>query len=73
MLVAEDQADLLVRLVEASDHAGIVKDLSSPFGKLLWKGAKKVKRFDHDRDFLATVDFLIIGIPRAEDVSDVWE
>ena len=31
--------------------------------------------FDHDGDFLATVAaaFLIIGIPRAEDVSDIWE
>ena len=29
--------------------------------------------FDHYGNFLATVDFLIIGIPRAEDVFDVWE
>ena len=29
--------------------------------------------FDHDGNFLATVDFLIIGIPRIEDVSGVWE
>ena len=29
--------------------------------------------FDHDVDFLATVDFLIIRIPGTEDVSDVWE
>ena len=29
--VFKDQADLILRLKEASDHAGIVEDLGSPF------------------------------------------
>ena len=33
-----------------------------------------MQRFDHYGNFLATVvGFLVIGIPRAEDVFDVWE
>ena len=73
VLVADYEADLLVRFEEVADHARVIKHLFCTLGYRLWKGAKEVQGLDHDGDFLAFVGFLSIGIPSVEDVSCVGE
>ena len=69
MLVADDQADLLIGLEEASFHPGVVKNLGCTFDSdRLWEGAKKVERLDHDENLLTTKGFLKIGGPGIKDI-----
>ena len=73
-LVVNDEADLLVRFAEAAHHARVIKNLGCPFDRnRLWEGAKEVEGLDHDEVLFTTEGFLVIGIPRLENVSCVWQ
>ena len=74
MLVAENQADLIVRLEEASFHPRVIKYLGCSFDcKGLRKGAKHMQGLSHDQDLLTTEGFLEVWSPSIEHVCSVWE